>query len=343
VTIGVLDIDMNMAAADGVVLNGYTGTFTVSGTTDILDPGQLGIEITGNTGTATFTGVTTIDGASDISIYYHAAAAGTRDINFGTVSVLNRGAEGLAMGAVTGGTVDVASLTIPNPSGAMTVTDAAIDVSSSSANVTFTTVDLDDATYGMFVSGHTTGLVSLNGGTINGTTMTGVEVRDSTSVLVKNVTITGTNSSDYGVVVQSSTGDTSATVHNVLTSNTQFEGLYAPAFSTNMVSMDLRISNSSFTSTAFDGVYVRANNAMSSLCLNISNPGSNNSGGGAGFDGYFLEQAAGTFTLDGFLGDGTMTAQVNAHVTGANTGTAASSTATTFTASMPGTCVTPAP
>ncbi|MCB0218200.1 MAG: tandem-95 repeat protein, partial [Chrysiogenetes bacterium] len=122
VTIGVLDIDMNMAAADGVVLNGYTGTFTVSGTTDILDPGQLGIEITGNTGTATFTGVTTIDGASDISIYYHAAAAGTRDINFGTVNVLNRGAEGLAMGTVTGGTVDVASLTIPNPSGAMTVT-----------------------------------------------------------------------------------------------------------------------------------------------------------------------------------------------------------------------------
>lgn len=110
--------DIDNVSGNGVELNGNSGSFTVSGLTDINAAGSSAVSIQNNSGAYTF-GNVTVNNRGGAGIAINAFTGGQQTGQFGTVTINNQNASNTTALAIdnavtAGGTITVASVAIDN-------------------------------------------------------------------------------------------------------------------------------------------------------------------------------------------------------------------------------------
>lgn len=173
-------------AGSSIIANGV-GNLMVSNNTINHNGAGTAISLTNLTGPATFdqTPLTKTDGLG-VSITGSQNAA---DVTFTNSSITNTNGNAVVI-ANSGGTIEFGQITTTNGS-------TAVDIDDSSANITIAELNTSNTTLAPLDINNVSGSVTLNGGTLNNSGFSGVQIVNSNNITIKNTTIN--SPSTYGI------------------------------------------------------------------------------------------------------------------------------------------------
>jgi len=174
-------------AGSSIIANGV-GNLMVSNNTINHNGAGTAISLTNLTGPATFnqTPLTKTDGLG-VSITGSQNAA---DVTFTNSSITNTNGNAVVI-ANSGGTIEFGQITTTNGS-------TAVDIDDSSANITIAELNTSNTTLAPLDINNVTGSVTLNGGTLDDSQFSGIQIADSNNITIKNTTINSPLT--YGII-----------------------------------------------------------------------------------------------------------------------------------------------
>ncbi|EDL57648.1 beta strand repeat-containing protein [Gimesia maris] len=174
-------------AGSSIIANGV-GNLMVSNNTINHNGAGTAISLTNLTGPATFDQTPlTKTGGLGVSITGSQNAA---DVTFTNSSITNTNGNAVVI-ANSGGTIEFGQITTSNGS-------TAVDIDDSSANITIAELNTSNTTLAPLDINNVSGSVTLNGGTLNNSGFSGVQIADSKNVTIKNTTINSPTT--YGII-----------------------------------------------------------------------------------------------------------------------------------------------
>lgn len=174
-------------AGSSIIANGV-GNLMVSNNTINHNGAGTAISLINLTGPATFsqTPLTKTDGLG-VSITGSSNAA---DVTFTNSSITNTNGNAVVI-ANSGGTIEFGQITTTNGS-------TAVDIDDSSANITIAELNTSNTTLAPLDINNVTGSVTLNGGTLDTSGFSAVQIADSKNITIKNTTINSPTT--YGII-----------------------------------------------------------------------------------------------------------------------------------------------
>ncbi len=174
-------------AGSSIIANGV-GNLTVSNNTINHNGAGTAISLTNLTGPASFN-LTPLSktGGLGVSITGSSSAA---DVTFTNSSITNTNGNAVVI-ANSGGTIEFGQITTTNGT-------TAVDIDNSSANITIAELNTNNTTLAPLDINNVTGSVTLNGGTLDNSGFSAVQIADSKNVTIKNTTINSPTT--YGII-----------------------------------------------------------------------------------------------------------------------------------------------